>query len=157
MSRELVLACAALAFVFGAGCQAGQGDAANEGSAPASSSSATSVVPMEVMNRTFLVRPEDEDWIEEIRLSEVGDRFLLHVRPQLRTPAEGPWILTLARDGNPAVYRIPGLRVDRATGHLTFLVHKASMEAGDYLILLTLEEGGMTTTDERQAFRFRVI
>lgn len=115
-----------------------------------------SASPLQWIPHTFLARPDDQDWVERVRVSSVGESFLVCVEPQLRTPAEGPWRLTLARDGDPAVIRIPGLVVDRATGRITFLVRTDAVAPGDYLLLLELEEGGMASGPPSQGFRFRV-
>jgi len=112
---------------------------------------------LRVIPRTYLARSESQDWVEEIDRAEAGERFLLVVEPQLRTPAEGPWTLTLAREGAAAVLRLPHLRVDRATGRITFLVRSDGMPPGEYLALLTLEEGGLAAGPERQGFRFRIL
>lgn len=136
--------------------QAAAQEAAPTEAAPTRAGEAVGIPPLQVVHRTYLARPDDQDWVEEIVLEEAGSQFLLYVEPQLRSPAEGPWTLTLAREGDARFIRAPNLHVDRATGRLTFLLQTQGMPPGDYLALLTLEEGGRATGPVEQGFRFRL-
>ena len=135
-------------------------EAPREEAAPPASAPAVAVAdgpaPVQLIGHTFLARPEDEGWVEEIDRAVAGPQFLLYLEPAVRSPAEGPWTLTLARDGDPRVLRLHNLRVERATARITFLIQSATMEPGEYLAVLSLEEGGMASGPGEQGFRFRI-
>lgn len=139
---------------------AGSPSAASSAAAPTAPPVAATPAPGDVavrwIPRTFPARPESDRFVERIRAAEVGESFLLTVEPQVRTPAEGPWRMTLARDGDPAVLRLGGLRVDGATGQLAFLVTTAAMPSGSYLLVLEVEEGGLALGPAVQSFRFAI-
>ncbi len=143
--RSIVLM---LALFTAVGCAAPGGDA-REGGAAAPAA--------ERIARSFLARPDGQDWLETVPRAEVGDRFLVHFQPRLRAPAEGPWTLTVAQDGAPAVLRERGVRVDGATGRITMLFQTAQVPDGEYVIRLELEEGGMASGPPQQSFRFAVV
>jgi hypothetical protein len=117
----------------------------------------TSVAPVELVPRAFYARAEREDYWELVPLDTVGDHFLLHVHPRIRTPAEGPWTLTFRAPDGSELSRQPGLRVDTATGQFTFLCRRDAFRPGDWGIEMKLQEGGMTAGDSDRLFRFRVV
>ena len=112
--------------------------------------------PVSVVARTFLPRPDGEDFVERIPLAEVGGEFVLQVMPRLITPHEGPWTVTFRHADGDTLARIPGQRVDVATGRLTLLARSDRFRAGDWEIVLTLDEGGQTAGAARRVWKFRV-
>lgn len=104
----------------------------------------------------YLARPAEEDFWETLSATEAGEEFVLYVDPRIRTPAEGPWTATFRSADGAVVAALGGLRVDRATGRLTFLGSTRAFPPGDWTIELALEPGGVTHGPGTQTFRFRV-
>jgi len=139
---------------FGVGC-----GARHESPAPppaASAATAGPAEPLRVVRHAYLARGVDEDWWETIHPAETGEEFLLYVQPKLLGPAEGPWTATVKAADGRVVAQAPSLRVDSATGRLTFVGRTASFPVGDYTIDLVLDAGGVTHGPTSQQFRFRV-
>lgn len=124
--------------------------ASTPGAAPAGAA------PLRAVRHAFLARPADQDWWETIHPAETGEEFLLYVEPKVLGPAEGPWTVSFRTVDGRVVARLPSLKVDPATGRLTFVGRTASFPVGDYTIDLELEPNGLTHGPQTQQFRFRV-
>lgn len=118
-----------------------------------SASSASAAVPIA---RTYVPRLERENYWEPIAKREAGPQFLLLIHPRLEVPQEGPFTLVVRRANGPELARIPGRKVDVATGGITLLCDASFYDVGDYLVELELEEGGRTSGATKHTFRFRV-
>ncbi|MFN8178809.1 MAG: hypothetical protein U0167_12845 [bacterium] len=140
--------------VLGVGCGARRESAAPPPAATAAPAGSTE--PLRVVRHAYLARAVEEDWWETIHPAETGEEFLLYVQPKVLGPAEGPWTATVKAADGRVVTRAPSLRVDSATGRLTFVGRTASFPVGDYTIDLVLDPGGLTHGPTSQQFRFRV-
>lgn len=112
--------------------------------------------PVQWVPRSFVARSVEEEWVERIPRSEVGEFFLLHLDIPVRTPAEGPFDLTLGREGAAGVVRLPALRVDPSSGRITLLMRTAELPAGDYRVRLDVTQGGRTLGVGSREYVFRL-
>ena len=112
---------------------------------------------VELVKHTYYPRHESEDYWETVDLSEAGGTFLLFVQPRIRTPAEGPWTAVFVDPEGRQRSRFTGLKVDVATGRFTFLCSSSDFAPGDWIIQLSVEEGGLVSGERERTFRFRVV
>lgn len=134
--------------------------AAEEAAAAAAKEAAgapTGGAPVRVITHTYLPRVIEQDYVEEVSLAAAGDAFNLLVTPRVKTPREGPWLVTFrGPEGESKWRRGEPVRVDTVTGGVTFLVQTAAVAPGEWTIEFDLSPGGLTHGPERQVFRFRV-
>jgi hypothetical protein len=135
-----------------AGCSSSPEDAATEAVAV----SAPGSVAVSPIRHSYFPRRDDVDFWETIPATHAEPQFLLQVQPRIQTPAEGPWIATFSDREGKLLARIPGLRVDVATGNFLFLCAKSRFAPGDWTLALEVMEGGLEGREPRQVFRFRV-
>jgi hypothetical protein len=112
--------------------------------------------PVDVVPRSYLARPVEQDYVEVVPREEAGPVCALLVQPRVRTPREGPWTITFRDPRGEVAATLPPQRVDTATGYLTLVAHTPFFGVGEWTIELDLVEGGLTHGPERQVFRFRV-
>jgi hypothetical protein len=137
------------------GCTGSSEDASSEQAAPPVSALSTGA-PVTPIRHSYFPRRNDVDFWETVPKTHVEPLFFLQVQPRIQTPAEGPWIATFSdRDGR-VLARIPGLRVDVATGNFLFLCARDRFAPGDWTLTLEVVEGGLAGREPRQVFRFRV-
>ena len=145
--------CAAV-LLLAAGCSSS--DDATHGPPGAAVSTVPAGAPVTPIRHSYFPRREDVDFWETVPKTHLEPVFFLQVQPQILTPAEGPWVATFSdRDGR-VLARIPGLRVDVATGNFLFLCARDRFPPGDWTLVLEVTEGGLQGREPRQVFRFRV-
>ena len=125
--------------------------AATEVAVPAVAAAA--VVPI---GHSYFPRRADVDYWETVPRTHTDPQLFLQVHPRIETPAEGPWVATFRDANGDVLIRLPGLRVDVATGNFLFLCARNRFAAGDWTIALEVMEGGLVGREPRQMFRFRV-
>ena len=145
-----------------AGCSpATEESSTPEASAPAAATpapSAAASAPVRVVAHTYLPRVVEQDYVEQVPLATAGDAFSLLVTPRVKTPREGPWLVTFRGPAGEATWeRGEPVRVDPVTGGVTFLVQAAAVIPGEWTIEFDLAPGGLTHGPERQVFRFRAV
>jgi len=143
---------AALLAVF-AGCSPAPEEETPPPATPAAAVTAAPVVPI---GHSYFPRRADVDYWETVPRTHAAPQFFLQVYPRIETPAEGPWLATFADANGDTLIRLPGLRVDVATGNFLFLCARNRFAPGDWTIALEVMEGGLTGREPRQEFRFRV-
>ena len=143
---------------------AGCADTSEEETAPPPAAAVTAPVvsasslraPVVHIRQAYFPRRVDVDYWETIPRNHAAPEFFLQVQPRIKTPAEGPWIATFINSAGEEVVRLPGLRVDVATGNFLFLCSRPHFRPGDWTIRLEVAEGGMVGIEGVQTFRFRV-
>ncbi|MDP6528684.1 MAG: hypothetical protein QGI43_03220 [Gemmatimonadota bacterium] len=111
---------------------------------------------VQLVEKTYYPRPERDEFIEVIDLDRVGRTFVLLLRLRLESPREGPWTARFVNAEAGVEHVVPGLRVDVATGGLTFLCRTGRFPPGDWNLSLEAQEGAEVSGPTRQGFRFRV-
>jgi hypothetical protein len=129
------------------------GAATESASALVVATSRLTVVPV---RHSYFPRRDDVDYWETIPRTHSDPEFFLQVHPRIKTPAEGPWIATFTDAAGDVLTRLPGLRVDVATGNFLFLCSRREFAPGDWTLALEVMEGGLEGIEPQQTFRFRV-
>lgn len=138
-----------------AGCSPAPEDETPSAAAPVPAA-AVAAAPVVPIGHSYFPRRADVDYWETVPRTHVDPQFFLQVHPRIETPAEGPWIATFTDANGDVLLRLPGLRVDVATGNFLFLCARNRFAPGDWTIALEVMEGGLAGREPRQSFRFRV-
>jgi hypothetical protein len=151
------IAWVATLLILGAGCarepEEGSADSSTD---PAGAPSVSAAAPVLPLRHSYFPRREDVDYWETIPRTHSAPQFFLQVHPRIKTPAEGPWIATFSDETGGVLTRLPGLRVDVATGNFLFLCSRRQFPPGDWTLALEVMEGGLAGSEPQQVFRFRV-
>jgi len=137
------------------GCSGPDGGSPSTDREPAAVTS-RSTPPVRPVRHSYFPRRDDVDYWETVPAGDADPQFFLQVYPRIKTPAEGPWVATFSDAAGDVLARLPGLRVDVATGNFLFLCDRSRFPPGDWTITLEVMEGGLSGVEPEQTFRFRV-
>lgn len=129
---------------------------AASGSADGAPAVAADTAPVLPVRHSYFPRRADVDYWETVPSTHSDPMFFLQVQPRIETPAEGPWVAVFSDETGRPLTRLPGLRVDVATGNFLFLCSRRAFAPGDWTLTLEVMEGGLAGIEPRQTFRFRV-